>query len=70
MDQRNCPDGSASSFDDVAADNALDRPIATFHQHIRLQRRNQIQRVRLGKHHDVIDAAEGRDAEVVERYQQ
>ena len=37
---------------------AIDRPIAALDQHIRLQRRDQIERVRLGKDDDVVDAGQ------------
>ena len=51
-------DRPSSAFHHIASDDAIDRPIAAFDQHVRLQRRDQIERVRLGKDDDVVDAGQ------------
>ena len=49
----------AGPFTDGAdPDDPIDRPIAALNQHIRLQRRDQIERVRLGKDDNVVDAGQ------------
>jgi hypothetical protein len=51
-------DRPSSALHHIASDDAIDRPIAPFDQHVWLQRRDQIERVRLGKDDDVVDAAQ------------
>ena len=56
--QGNRFDRPSSPLHHIASDDAIDRPIAALDQHIRLQRRDQIERVRLGKDDDVVDAGQ------------